>query len=53
MVVRVLLTFFQDSSDPSTFPTALATNYQNNSVHSNIYAAQGGRPYSYSGVPEL
>lgn len=25
-----------DSSDPSTLPTSPATNYQNNSVHSNI-----------------
>ena len=53
MVVRVLLTFFQDPSDPSTFPTSLVTNYQNNSIRSNIFAAQSGRPGSYRGVPEI
>ncbi|KAL4067924.1 hypothetical protein V8B97DRAFT_2021726 [Scleroderma yunnanense] len=51
-----------DPSDPSTFPTSPpsptihtspSTGYQNNSVHSNIYAAQGGRPGAYSGAPEL
>ena len=54
MIVRVLLTFIQDPSDPSTFSTSLAANYQNNSTHSNIYhPSQGGHPGSYSGAPEL
>ncbi|KIM62167.1 hypothetical protein SCLCIDRAFT_120554 [Scleroderma citrinum Foug A] len=51
-----------DPSDPTTFPasppsptihTTPSTGYQNNSIHSNLYAAQGGRPGAYSGVPEL
>ncbi|KIM59977.1 hypothetical protein SCLCIDRAFT_1217234 [Scleroderma citrinum Foug A] len=42
-----------DPSDPSTFPTSLVTNYQNNSIRSNIFAAQSGRPGSYRGVPEI
>ncbi|KAI6005670.1 hypothetical protein EDD15DRAFT_661020 [Pisolithus albus] len=51
-----------DPSDPSTFPTSPpsptihttpSNGYQNASIHSNLYAPQGGRPGGYSGVPEI
>ncbi|KIM63769.1 hypothetical protein SCLCIDRAFT_1213929 [Scleroderma citrinum Foug A] len=46
-----------DPSDPSTFPpsspTMYTASYQNNSIHSNIHAAQGGHPITYRGAPEL
>lgn len=51
-----------DPSDPSTFPTSPpsptiqttpSNGYQNPSIHSNLYASQGGRPGGYSGAPEL
>ncbi|KAI6118853.1 hypothetical protein EV401DRAFT_1965650 [Pisolithus croceorrhizus] len=53
---------FYDPSDPSTFPasppsptiqTTPSNGYQNPSIHSALYASQGGRPGGYSGAPEL
>ncbi|KIM62174.1 hypothetical protein SCLCIDRAFT_849521 [Scleroderma citrinum Foug A] len=49
-----------DPSDPCTFPVSPPTIYmspffihQNNTIHSNVRAAQGGHPITYSGAPEL
>ncbi|KAH7889385.1 hypothetical protein F5I97DRAFT_1843920 [Phlebopus sp. FC_14] len=51
-----------DPSDPSTFPTSppsptiltsASNNYQNPSIHSNVFSSQTGRPGGYSGAPEI